>query len=146
MATMIVDPAVAAPAVLSEDGLKSQVRSLLTRLFPPGLPLERRHDGRFPFPYLIQLTPIDARTLTPIDETIVVVGKDLSERGLGFYHQAPLPYRRAIVTLEDASGRVVSLLMDLSWCRFTRHGWYDSGGRFLKLIVPDTAQALRATG
>jgi hypothetical protein len=63
-----------------------------------------------------------------------VVGKDLSERGLGFYHQAPLPYRRAIVTLEDASGRVVSLLMDLSWCRFTRHGWYDSGGRFLKLI------------
>jgi hypothetical protein len=64
----------------------------------------------------------------------VVVGKDLSDRGLGFFHPHPIPHRRAIVTLEDSSQRGVSLLIDLSWCRFTRHGWYDSGGRFLQIV------------
>jgi hypothetical protein len=82
------------------------------------------------------LSPCYPHTLEPLCDALVVVGKNLSEEGLGFYHQQPLPYRRAIITLEDNSGRSVSLLIDLSWCRFTRQGWYDSGGRFLEIVEP----------
>ena len=118
----------------SEDSVKQQVRQLMGQLFPAGLGVERRNSGRYPFPFLVRLTPVDERTLQPIAEAFVVVGKDLSERGLGFFHPHPLPYRRAIVTIEDSSRRSVSLLIDLNWCRFTRHGWYDSGGRFLQVV------------
>ena len=119
----------------TDDPVKGAVRELMVRLFPGGLPSERRRDGRYAFPFLVRLTPVDVRTQGPLTEPIVVVGKDLSERGLGFFHPHPLPYRRAIVTLEDCQGRTVSLLIDLSWCRFMRLGWYESGGRFLQIVT-----------
>jgi hypothetical protein len=25
-------------------------------------------------------------------------------------------------------------MMDLTWCRFGRHGWYENGGRFLQIL------------
>jgi len=134
LATFI--PAAPNARINTDDPMAAQVRHFLTRLLPPRTALERRQSGRFPFPFLIRLTPVDEVTLSPVDEPMVVVGKDLSEKGLGFYHQPPLPYRRAVVTLEDSAGRSVSLLIELSWCRFTRHGWYDSGGRFLRIMQP----------
>jgi len=119
---------------MGEDAIRQQVKQLIGRLFPSNLPSERRTSGRYPFPFLVRLTPVDERSLQPIGDPIVVVGKDLSDRGIGFFHPHPLPYRRAIVTLEDSAQRSVSLLIDLSWCRFTRLGWYDSGGRFLQVV------------
>jgi hypothetical protein len=123
-----------APA--SEEPVREGVRRFLGQLLARHAPAERRHHARLPFPMLVRLTPVDPRTMQPIAEPITVVGKNLSEEGLGFYHQEPLPYRRAVITLEDNAGRSVSLLIDLSWCRFTRQGWYDSGGRFLEIIEP----------
>jgi len=55
---------------------------------------------------------------------------------LGFYHPHPLPYRRMIVSLETGDGRWLSFLIDLTWCRFTKQGWYESGGRFLQPVDP----------
>jgi hypothetical protein len=54
------------PAKPGEDQVKREVRQLLGRLFPAGLPRERRHDGRYPFPFLVKLTPVDPRTLQPV--------------------------------------------------------------------------------
>ena len=65
----------------------------------------------------------------------MVVGKDISEHGLGFYHQAPLPHRRMIASLESSHGRWHGFLIDLNWCRFTKGGWYESGGRLLKAVL-----------
>lgn len=117
-----------------EESLRGEVHRLLGRLFPKELITERRQDGRFPFPFLVRLTPVGDRHLTPVAESMVVVGKDLSAHGMGLFHPHPLPYRRAVVSLEDRTGRCVTLLIDLSWCRFTRHGWYESGGRFLQVV------------
>ena len=66
---------------------------------------------------------------------MVVVGRHLSEHGLTFYHPKPLSFRRVIATLETANGARLAFLLDLSWCRFTRHGWYESGGRFLDTVA-----------
>ena len=39
-----------------------------------------------------------------------------------------------LVSLDAADGRSISLAIDLTWCRFTRFGWYESGGRFLRVV------------
>jgi len=119
---------------LWEESVKGQVKSFVARLLSGGPAMEKRRDGRRPFPMLMRLSPVEPHTLAPAGEPIVVVGKNLSDNGLGFFHPQPFPYRNAIVTLEDAAGRSLSLLLDISWCRFTRQGWYDSGGRFLQVV------------
>jgi len=115
--------------------VRTQVWGLLTTLYPQNELIERRRENRYPFPYLVHLTPVGSDGLSPEGETLVVVGKHLSERGLGFYHPQPLPHRRMIASLEDNAGRWLAFLIDLSWCRFTKEGWYESGGRFLQSVL-----------
>jgi hypothetical protein len=119
---------------LPPDGVRAQVWSLLSTLYPTQEFVERRCETRYPFPYLVHLTPVDADGSLLEGETVVVVGKHLSERGLGFYHPKPLPYRRVIASLES-NGRWLGFLLDLTWCRFTRQGWYESGGRILESVL-----------
>jgi hypothetical protein len=116
------------------DDIRLQVWGLLSTLYPRQEFMERRSETRYPFPYLVHLTPV-APDGTPVEcETVVVVGKHLSEQGLGFYHPKPLAYRRVIASLES-NGRWIGFLLDLKWCRFTRQGWYESGGRILESVT-----------
>jgi hypothetical protein len=118
---------------LQVDDVRLQVWGLLSTLYPKQEFMERRNETRYPFPYLVHLTPVATNGNTPEGETIVVVGKHLSEQGLGFYHPKPLPYRRVIASLES-NGCWLAFLVDLKWCRFTRQGWYESGGRILESV------------
>ncbi len=120
----------------AEDDIRTQVWGLLSALYPQNDLAERRRDGRYPFPYLVQLTPVAEDGVTAEGETITVVGKHLSERGLGFYHPKPLPHRRMIASLATGGDRWMTFLIDLSWCRFIKQGWYESGGRFLRSVEP----------
>lgn len=137
MSNLLTIPAV--PAVdctthLPDETLRRQVWGLLAGLYPPGQCVERRREQRFPFPHLIYLTPVAADGITPLDAAVVVVGKHLSEHGLGFYHPQPIPHRRMIASLQTHRGDWEGFLVDITWCRFTKHGWYDSGGRFLQAV------------
>jgi hypothetical protein len=118
-----------------DDEIRAQVWGLLTTLYPRNDLVERRRDSRYPFPCLIHLTPVGRDGVTPEGETVVVVGKHLSEHGFGFYHQSPLPHRRMIASLEARKGHWLGFLLDLNWCRFTKDGWYESGGRFLEAVL-----------
>lgn len=117
-----------------EDLVRRQIWRILAGLYPPGQNAERRIDQRFPYPHLLYLTPVAADGVSVVGDSVVVVGKHLSERGIGFYYQAqqPLPYRRMIASLETRDQQWDGFLIDITWCRFTSHGWYDSGGRFLQ--------------
>lgn len=126
---------------LPDEDVRTQVWGLLTILYPKHQLTEQRRENRYPFPYLVHLTPVADDGTSPQGETFVVVGKHLSERGLGFYHPKPLPYRRMIASLETESGQWVAFLIDLNWCRFTRQGWYESGGRFLHAVLSPVAAA-----
>jgi hypothetical protein len=117
-----------------DDEVRAQVWGLLTAMYPRNDLVERRRDNRYPFPWLVHLTPVGKDGMTPEGETVVVVGRHLSEHGFGFYHQAPLPYRRMIASLECGKDHWVAFLIDLNWCRFTKGGWYESGGRFLQAV------------
>ncbi len=138
----LVDP-LPSESMQSDDDLRMQLRGLLSSLYPQDHPIERRKENRYPFPFLVHLTPIDADGEPSVDETVVVVGKHLSERGLGFYHPKPLPYRRMIVSLESPGEQWLGFLIDLNWCRFTKQGWYESGGRFLRSVPSPIAQEAR---
>ncbi len=118
----------------TERTVRQGVLQVLASVQPAQQGMERRREKRHPFPYPVYLTPVGRDGMTPLGETIVVLGKHLSELGFDFYHRSPLPYRRAIVSFETAAGIWVGMLLDLSWCRFGRHGWYDNGGRFLNVV------------
>jgi hypothetical protein len=118
------------------SGVQSQIWGLLGSLYPRGNIVERRSERRFPYPYLLRLHPVDDDGVTPQGESFIVVGKHLSENGLGFYHPKPIVQRRVIVSLETPNGVRLAFLMTLTWCRFTRHGWYESGGQFLQAVSP----------
>lgn len=119
---------------LGAEAVRRQVWEVLSGVYPPGQN-ERRYAQRFPYPHLLYLTPVAADDVTPVGESIVVVGKHLSEAGLGFYYQQQaLPHRRMIASLELSRGRWSGFLLEIVWCRYTRHGWYDSGGRLLQVV------------
>jgi len=119
----------------SDAKVRATVGQLISRILPKKITNERRRDFRYPYPHLVYLTPVDA-TCEPLNElSTVVVGKNITERGIDFFHREPLPYRRVILTLESEDGTRASVVTDLLWTRFTRHGWYDNGGRFLQVLA-----------
>jgi hypothetical protein len=113
--------------------LATQVEVLLTQLHPE-VPVERRRDVRYPIPVLFSLTPLDSDRQPVEHETVTVVGKNISRRGMSFYHERPLPHRRALITLADPHLGKFAAEIDVSWCRFRRPGWYESGGRLVRAI------------
>jgi hypothetical protein len=125
--TVALDPA--------RQPLAVQIENLLARLHPT-VPQERRRDGRIAAPVLFVMTPLDA-DLNPIDsQAVTVVGKNISRRGISFFHDTPLPQRRAIIELAHAEAGTFAAEIDIRWCRFTEQGWYESGGRLIRSLAP----------
>ncbi|MDZ4820786.1 MAG: hypothetical protein SGJ20_17615 [Planctomycetota bacterium] len=118
---------------LPEGELGNWVHRILTAMYPHGLAQDRRRDVRYPYPHLIYITAVGDDDC-PMEESLVVTGKHLSEGGLSFYHPEPISYRRVIASLDTGNGKFLGILLDLCWCRFTRQGWYESGGRFIRIV------------
>jgi hypothetical protein len=110
--------------------LARQVQALVARLHP-AVTLERRRDDRMAIPVLFRLTPLDDARRPIAAESIIVVGKNISRRGVSFFHERPLSYRRAWLSAQHPELDDFSAEIDISWCRFTRPGWYESGGRLV---------------
>jgi hypothetical protein len=131
------------PNPQSDEVIRRQVWGVLVGAQPSGRVVERRTDQRYPYPHLLYLTPVAEDGITAAGESVVVVGKTLSERGLGFYYQQPISHRRMIASLESSEMRWAAFLIDITWCRFTRYGWYDSGGRFVQAVSSPIIRPMR---
>jgi hypothetical protein len=127
----VVDTRATRPASLAE-----QIETLLARLIPDVL-VERRRDERVAIPVLFELVPLDADRQPMEADASVVVGKNISRRGISFFHERPIPYRRALVTLSFAGLVSFTAEIDVTWCKFARPGWYESGGRLIRLVECD---------
>ncbi len=97
-------PTRAFAAAAETKSVSQRVSALLAALYPQGTLVERRTEQRYPYPHLVYLTPLAEDGVTPCGSNIVVSGKQLSENGLGFFHQQPLPYRRMIASLDQGGG------------------------------------------
>ena len=115
--------------------LTIQIEALLSRLHP-AVTCERRHDDRIAIPVLFRLTPFDADRQPLEQEALIVVGKNISRRGVSFYHERPITHRRALIELAEPSVGIFVAEIDVTWCRFTKPGWYESGGRLLRSAAP----------
>jgi hypothetical protein len=122
-----------ADAPLRNSALTEQFRRLKEALERP-VSFERRQYGRIALPLVLQVTPLDQTGQRLKHLALQVVGKDISPRGISFFHERPLPHRRAIVNFEHAEVGQFSLEVDVSWCRFTSPGWYQSGGRLIRTL------------
>jgi hypothetical protein len=129
----------------SSERLGNVVRQAVSHAGFAGRAAERRRESRFPYPRLIRLSPVAADGVTPLAENVVVVGKHLSPRGIDFFHREPLPHRRMVAWLETKSGQTHPVLVELLWCRFTKEGWYDNGGRLLRVVDLPTPVSLAAS-
>lgn len=115
--------------------IRRLVSDILESTGPHTMQGERRSDQRVAYPYLLTLTPVaNGDTVIPVGEPIDVVGKCLAERGLTFFHTQNLPFRRAVVTFNPQFSPPAHLILNISWSRFLRPGWYDSGGRFTHVL------------
>jgi hypothetical protein len=144
MGTLTLEMAPAAPLVLPrepsamrEEQIRVSVQMARASCKQPhSFRLERRLSDRDPFPYPVHLTPLSRDHQPVLAQTIIVIGRHLSEQGLDFYHHEPVPFRRAVVSLPTDGKEWVSFLFELFWTRYNCHGWYDNGGRFLAVVPP----------
>ena len=95
---------------------------------------ERRRGRRRAYPEPILLTPLKTDGSPQTEATFSVIGHHLSERGVDFYADRPLPERYLIASFPLPGGEWMSFVLNLTWCRFNRFGWYDNGGRFLRAV------------
>ena len=111
-----------------------KITDLCTELYPRGRVYdERRNERRYPFPFLVTLSPVESDGITPLAEPFSVVCKQISEGGLGFYYHEPMPYRYVVASLPPMFQQpAIHLLVDLTWCRIARKGWYENGGAFIQ--------------
>lgn len=120
------------------DAIGERVQTALLNASSPREVTERRRERRHPFPYPVAVLPVGANRRLQRDETFFVIGKHLSFGGLDFYHHQAVPHRHAVVTLPCGLAGPVALLIDLAWCRFGAHRWYENGGKFIHATrVPD---------
>lgn len=111
------------------------IESLLARI-QSTVALERRRADRAAIPYLFSITPLDPDWRSIDDEEMVVVGKNLSRQGISFYHERPLSHRRARIELVQPGLGGFAAEIDIKWCRFSKPGWYESGGRLVRATLP----------
>jgi hypothetical protein len=119
---------------LAQDRIAELVESAVLALEPLRRPIERRREARYAYPYPLHITPLAADGSGATNDTFVVIGKHLAPHGVDFYSRRPLAHRRVIVSLDCGVEGWIGLLVELTWCRFGRHGWYDNGGRFLSVV------------
>lgn len=93
---------------------------------------EGRSAHRVQYERPLLLTSIDPRSHHPIGEPQLVRGRDLSLGGCSFYHSDPLASARVALTFGLEDEQRVTMMLRLTWCRFTQDRVYQSGGRFLK--------------
>lgn len=111
--------------------VSAQVEALLASL-NPGVIIERRRHVRVAIPVLFRLTPLDDDRQPIRGKSLVVVGKNISQRGFSFVYNRPVSYRRARLTLIQPGLGQLDAELDIRWCRFTGSGWYESGGRLVR--------------
>ncbi|MBM4004473.1 MAG: hypothetical protein FJ295_14530 [Planctomycetes bacterium] len=119
----------------ADEELRSCVQQLLLTHLPGRPELDRRREKRRPYPLPFLITPVDSVQHPICDGQLLVIGRNVSELGVDFYHREPLPYRQVIASFDGLRGTVLHLLVDLSWCRFGKHRIYDSGGRFVRVVT-----------
>ena len=97
-------------------------------------PDERRLRQRYPIACKMYLMPIDAAGSPIADEMSIIFGKDLSQTGICFSHDFPLPHRRLLISLIDPRIGQFVVEAEVTWTRSTMIGLHESGCRLIRKV------------
>lgn len=116
------------------DSIEQGVK--LAMLGPEGSEVaeDRRKTPRHPYPYPFYITPLGPDGTPIVAETFSVIGSQITPFGIDFYHTQPIPHRLVVASLPYGDEQWIGLQLNLSWCRFNRFGWYDNGGKFIRIV------------
>ena len=95
---------------------------------------DRRKHARRPYPCVISVTPLADGTREPASQTFSVIGRNLSNLGLDFFHDYLISEKQVVIGLQSAKESWSHFVMELGWSRFVQGGWYISGGKFTQVI------------
>ncbi len=112
-----------------------------TARLPASLTSERRTEVRVAIPLLLTVAAANPRD-DDHEALFTAVGKDLSRGGIGFFHREAIPHRRVVLTFEDPRLEQLAVEVELGRCRFSNLGWYESGGRLVKVVQPNHTRCL----
>lgn len=126
------DNSAAGKTNVTGDVLDGQILELICDPQPIS-PDERRARERYPICCKLQLTPLKRDTLL-IDDTSIIVGKDLSMSGICFSHENPLAHRRMIISLSHHEVGQFIVEAEVAWTRLTAVGLYETGCRLIRKI------------
>ena len=117
--------------------LESSIEDVLT--ITSDRHLQRRERGRHPFTRPVTLIPCDSAG-QPREEGFLCMGKEISSKGFGFFHQQPLPHRYLLLSMAPTVPYPHVLLMRMKRCRFLGDCWYESAAQFVR-VMPSVACA-----
>ncbi len=107
--------------------------------------LERRCDTRLPFQRPVQLTSLNEHeeSINPDGpETMTAYTRDIFPSGVGFLHDQPISSNRVLLSFELLGGKTLSLVVQLTWCRYLGDFWHSSGGRLVGLVMRPSQNSL----
>jgi hypothetical protein len=97
--------------------------------------VEKRSSRRFSFRRPITVTPVNNHSGRPDRlKSFSAFGIDISSCGVCFLARQLVPVRKAVLSMEGPTGEIATLLFEPRWVRFTRGGWYQTGGRLVEVL------------
>ena len=99
------------------------------------VPVEKRAHRRYSFRKPLTVTPVNNHSGRPDPlKCFPAFGIDISASGICFLARQLVPARKAVLSLEGPCNKTVPVLFEPRWVRFTRGGWYQTGGRLLEVL------------
>lgn len=114
---------------LDMDGV---IRRAIAGKQPISTRMERRSDTRYAFPYPITLIPVEDALRGDARSRISAIGKHITIHGVDFYTSKPIAAKEVVCQFHSVTG-AHALVLELSWCRHNAQGWFENGGRFLRV-------------
>ena len=117
--------------LLTASAESSRLQESISRLRDDAKPVEgeRRSESRTPC-FCTAVLSLDKDDLVRMP----VYVRDLSERGIGFFHSTPLDLGEVTATFLLSNDEVLRLRVRIVWCRRMAEYWYISGGEFVGVV------------
>jgi hypothetical protein len=95
--------------------------------------IDQRRTARYLVAETVLVRPVDLE-FCPVGPPFLVVLRDLSKKGLGLVHTAPIVTRylaAALKTADESDGDYLTIVGEVIRCRQINESMYDIGCRFL---------------
>lgn len=128
----LVGPLVLPEGLGHELDVDSVIRRAIAGKQPITTRMERRSDTRYAFPYPITLLPVEDALRGDARSKISAIGKHITIHGIDFYSSKPIAAKEVVCQFHSGTGSY-ALVLELSWCRHNAQGWFENGGKFLRV-------------